>query len=117
MPRTQTRVDGDLGYADGQIFISALDMASVGAGAVTATRNASGSYSLNLAASQTVVLAVSLSNMIFRYGVNDYLQEAFGSAQSNGATGLPVGGYTTLSTASATGPANNVSVAVISSTN
>jgi len=117
MPRTQTRVDGDIGYADGQIFVSALDMASVGAGAVTATKNASGSYSLNIAASQTVVLTACLSNMIFRYGVNDYLQEQFGSAQSNGATGLPVGGYTTLSTASATGPGNNVSVPVLSSVN
>lgn len=100
MSRTQGRVDGDTGYGDGHIFFSALD-GTLTLGAGTATRNGSGSFSLNIGASATTVLTIPLSALLFRYGVQDWLQEQFGSGQAGGAQGFSVGGATCLSTASA----------------
>lgn len=115
MSRTQGRLDSDTGYADGQFFISALDMTAT-SGTVTATRNAAGDFSLNIGNSQTCVLAACLSTLIFRYGVQDWLQEQFGSGIAGGAQGLVVGGYSTLTTSSASA-GSSVNVAVLNSAN
>jgi hypothetical protein len=115
MSRTQGKFESDSGWNDGQIFISALDMDAT-SGTTTPTRNAAGDYSVNIGASQTCVLVVSLSNIIFRYGVQDYLQEQFGSTNAGGAQGLAVAGYTTLTTASAAA-GNGVNIAVVNSAN
>lgn len=115
MSRTQGRSDGDLGYADGHIFIPA-SAGQLTSGTGTFTRNASGSASLNLGNSQTAVLIMRLDALIFRYGVQDWLQEQYGSQQAQGAQGLPVGGYTTYSTASISA-GSNVNIAVKNSAN
>lgn len=115
MSRTQGVLAADTGWGDGQIFIGPGDFEAT-SGTFTATRNASGDVSLNAGASNTGVLIASLSKVLFRYGSQDWLQEQFGGGLLNGAQGLPVGGYTTQSTASASA-GSNVSVAVLSSAN
>jgi hypothetical protein len=115
MSRTQGRISADLGQPDGQIFVSPLDIAVV-SGTATVTRNAAGDFSLNIGNSQTCVLAVSLSTLIFRYGLNDWLQENFGSAQAMGSNGQVVNGFTAVVTANASA-GNNVNVAVGNSAN
>lgn len=118
MSRTQGKYQADSGSNDGQIFISALNMDLI-SGTATITRNAAGDFSYNIGASQTCVFAVALSALLYRYGLQDDLQEQFGAGPgplTYGSQGLTVGGYTTLSTASAA-VGNNVSVAVLSSTN
>lgn len=115
MSRTRGRQDSDLGYADGHIFIGPEAFTAT-TGTAALTRNASGDFSLNIGASQTAVLQCPLDRLIFRYGVQDWLQEQFGSAQAGGSQGLPVGGYSTLTTASATA-GSSVNVAVINSGN
>ncbi|SRR5579885_931657 len=117
MSRTRGRLDSDLGQSDGQIFISAITGTQFSvSGTVTNTRNAAGDYSVNVSASSGVTLVLPLDEQIFRYGVQDWFQEQFGSSQAGGAQGFPVGGYTTVSTASASA-GSNVNVAVISSVN
>jgi hypothetical protein len=111
--RTQGRLDCDTPYADGHVFFSAFD-GSFTAGTGTPTRSGaagSGLYSMALAATDTASLVIPLSGLMFRYGVQDWLQEQFGSQIAGGAQGLAVGGYTALSTAAA-GPGSNVSVPV-----
>jgi hypothetical protein len=54
---------------------------------------------------------MSLSGLMFRYGTGDWLQEQFGSQQSGGAQGKPVGGWTALVTSS-TAAGSNVNVPV-----
>jgi hypothetical protein len=110
MSRTQGRNDADTAYGDGHVFIP-IGAGNLTSGTGTYTRNASGSYSVNLGNSQTAVLGIPLRDLILRYGVQDWLQEQFGSAVSGGAQGLTVGGYTALvSTTAAAG--TNVNVAV-----
>ena len=110
MSRTQAMYSSDLGSADGQIRISPLDITVI-SGTATATRNASGDFSLNIGNSQTVVMAVNLSNIIFRYGLQDYTQENWGSLVAGGSQGLAVSGYTAVVTSSASaGSAVNVAV-------
>src|SRR5271154_77700 len=101
MSRTQGRFDADTFKSDGHVFISALEGVFT-SGTGTATRNAAGSFSINLAATATTILAIPLSYLIFRYGVQDWLQEQFGSAQAGGSQGKPVGGFTALVTSSTT---------------
>jgi hypothetical protein len=113
--RTQGLISADVGQKDGHIFVGPGDF-EVTSGTATATRNASGDVSLNIGASQTCVLVASLSKLLFRYGMQDYVFAEFGSAQAGGAQGLPVGGTTTLTTASA-GAGSFVNVVVLSSTN
>ncbi len=118
MSRTQGKFQADTGSNDGQIFLAPQDFSLV-SGTATLTKNASGDYSWNIGASATCVFVADLSKLIFRYGVQDDLQEQFGSGPgplTYGSQGLAVGGYTTLSTASGA-VGNNVSVAVLSSTN
>src|SRR5271170_4337496 len=110
MSRTQGRLDCDVAYGDGHVFYSALD-GTLTSGTGTATRNAAGSFSLNLGNTQTAVLTIPLSSLIFRYGVQDWLQEQFGSTVAGGAQGKPVMGFTALVTTQATaGTAVNVAV-------
>lgn len=113
MSRTKDRLDCDTGYTDGQIFISALD-GTLTSGTGTATRTASGNYGLSLGNSITAVLVLPLSSLILRYGVQDFLQEQFGSTTAIGAAGKAVGGITTATTASFVA-GTSVNVAVLSS--
>jgi hypothetical protein len=118
MSRTQGKFASDIGWNDGQIFLSALDIDLV-SGTATFTRNASGDYSWNLGASATCVFAVALSSLLFRYGVQDDLQENYGAGPGPllyGSQGEVVGGYTTLTTASGA-VGSNVNLAVLSSVN
>jgi hypothetical protein len=90
MSRTRGRQDSDLGYADGQFFIQAPG----------AAKTASGLYSLALGNSATDTLVFPLEKIVFRYGLQDWTQEQFGSTRAGGSQGLPVNGFTTLTTAS-----------------
>ncbi len=117
MSRTQGRYDNDTARGDGQAFFSALN-GTLTSGTATATRNASGSFSLNLGNSATCILAIPLTALLFRYGVQDWLQEQFGAGPGGlvyGAQGRAVGGYQTLTTASAA-VGSNVNIAVGTST-
>lgn len=110
MSRTQGRYDADTPYGDGHIFVSALD-GTLTSGTGTATRAGAGLFSLNLGATDTAILSIPLTSLIFRYGVQDYLQEQFGSTNAGGAQGKPVGGFTAVVTTQATaGSAVNVAV-------
>lgn len=106
--RTKGRLDCDTGYGDGHIFLSAADAQLIGAGTGTMTRNGAGDFSLNVGVSQTVTMLFALSSLLFRYGLQDDFQEQFGSSAAGGSQGFPVGGYTTLTTASGAvgGPVN-----------
>lgn len=114
MSRTQGRLDSDTAYGDGHVFFSALD-GTLTSGTGTATRNGAGSFSLNLGNTQTAVLTIPLTALIFRYGVQDWLQEQFGSTIAGGAQGLSVPGFTALVTTTASA-GTNVNVAVNTST-
>lgn len=115
MSRTQGRSDQDLGPGDGHIFIPA-SAGQLSSGSGTFTRNASGSVSLNIGNSQTCVLDMRLESLLFRYGVQDWLQEQYGSQEAQGAAGLTVLGYTTYTTASIAA-GNSVSIPVKNSAN
>lgn len=83
MPRTQKRWLADQGMPDGQPFmwLSAGDVYS-GTGATTGY-TASGNFQLSLpTAAQAYVIAKSLNSLLFRTGMQDDLQEFFGSAQT-----------------------------------
>lgn len=97
--RHKGRLDCDSGYGDGHIFLPAAS-ASVVSGTFALTRNAAGNISLNAAASITGVLSFPMAPLIFRYGLQDDFQEQFGSSAAGGAQGVPVGDWTTLTTAS-----------------
>jgi hypothetical protein len=110
MSRTQGRYDADTPHTDGHVFVSALD-GTLTSGTGTPTRVGSGLYTLAIGNTQTAVLQIPLTSLIFRFGEQDSLQEQFGSAAAQGATGVPVNGYTTQTTASVSAGAN-VSIAV-----
>jgi hypothetical protein len=121
--RTKGRYDSDLGYSDGQIFISVADATELSPGSTTGgapliTKNAVGDYSLNITGATTpqVNLLFPLSGIIFRYGLQDDSQQQFGSQAAGGAQGLTVAGTTTITTAS-TVASNVVNVPVVNSAN
>src|SRR5215813_7218147 len=114
MSRTQGRFDQDTANADGHIFLPALS-SNVTSGTATFTRSGLGLSGLAVGNSQTLVMEFPLGDVLVRYGQNDFLQEQFGSQVATGAQGNPVGGYTTVSTSSASA-GTNVSVAVLNST-
>lgn len=122
MPRFQRRVDTDTGYADGHIFIPVLQDFSTGAtppGTQLSTYNTVANISatnLNTAATAYTFFVPMNEYLTQRYGVQDDLQEQFGSGQPVGAQGFQVGQPTTLSTGSSVA-GSNISVAVLSSTN
>lgn len=118
MSRTQTRYDCDQGYTDGIIWLSYNNFAAYGT-APTATRTAKGNYSWAQGSSLTNQYVATLSKTLFRLGLRDYTQNAFGAG---GLGNLPygasngdlVGSPTTQSTASVTakGPGVAVNIAV-----
>lgn len=112
MSRTQSRVDGDLEYKDGLLWIPILPgYATTGSGAVI-NRPAAGRVGTSLPTTATAyVLMIPLGNLLFRAGVQDDLQEQFGSTNAGGAQGLPVPGFTTYTTSSLS-KGNNVSIPV-----
>lgn len=69
----------DLAFPDGQIFIPGLE-AVVTAGAVTITRSGLGLLVASMAAAQTVTLDFNISKALFRTGMQDDAQQAFGQA-------------------------------------
>lgn len=116
MSRTQGRVDSDVPYHDGHVFVSPLDATEFSSsGTVTTVRTAAGNYHIDLAASSSITLAIPLSKMIYRTGLQDWLQEQFGSGvianAGSSANGLRVPAFSTYTTGSLTA-GNNVSVPV-----
>lgn len=82
--RTQGMIQADTPNPDGHIFIPVQTANfQVGAGTAVATPP----YGINPSAAATIVLP--LAEIIFRYGVQDYAQEQWGSTLSGGAQGLP----------------------------
>lgn len=120
MPRHERRIDVDLGYADGHIFlpVKAADI-TTGAGATeVATYNSiTTGVATSLATAATAYTAtVPIGPSIYRYGLQDDLQQQFGSARAGGASGLPTGWPTTLSTSTVTA-GTPTSIPVLSSVN
>ena len=117
MSRTQRGWDTDLPNLDGIIEFSPTDMmVASGSGTTALTRIASGEWSLRLSTTTATQLGIPFSGIIKRFGVQDDLQEQFGSSRAGGAQGLAVGWPTTLSTSSASA-GSSVSVVVLSSVN
>jgi hypothetical protein len=115
MSRTQARLDGDLEYKDGLLWIPILtSYFTTSAGTLTESRPGAGRVAASLGAAGAYVAMIPLGNLLFRAGVQDDLQEQFGSANAGGAQGLPVPGFTTYTTASLA-KGNNVSIPVITS--
>jgi hypothetical protein len=117
MSRTQARLDSDLPYADGHIFIPILpNYVTTGAGAV-ATRPAAGLYGTSLPTTATAyTVMIPLGSLLFRSGVQDDLQEQFGSLVAGGAQGQPTPDQITYQIGSVVAGAN-VNVNVITSGN
>ena len=118
MSRTQGRLDSDTGYEDGVIDLSAGSFSAFG-GTTALTRTAKGNVSWQQSASQTCQYISDLRGMLFRTGLRDYTQNAFGaggvSDNPHGAgSGYRFGSPTTQSTANATakGPGVAVNIAV-----
>jgi hypothetical protein len=93
MARTQRRLDADQGYQDGHIFVPAtsINVTTGASGVVNATsyNGITTAAVLTLSTAATAyVLSVPLSELIFRYGLQDDTQEAFGAG---GLGGVPYG--------------------------
>jgi hypothetical protein len=115
MSRTQGRVDGDQEYKDGLLWIPILtSYFTTSAGTLTESRPAAGRVAASLGAAGAYVAMIPIGNILLRSGVQDDLQEEFGSANAGGAQGLPVPGFTTYTTGALT-KGNNVSIPVITS--
>jgi hypothetical protein len=117
MSRTQARLDSDLPYQDGHIFVPVIPSnITTGAGAV-ANSPGTGLYATSLPTAATAYVAtIPLGAFLFRTGVEDDLQEQFGSLISGGAQGAPVPGQVTYQIGSVVA-GSNVNVNVISSGN
>lgn len=116
MSRTQSRVDSDQSYKDGRISLGPTDFTQV-SGASTITKIATGEYSYHVAASVGAFEAIAgCTGVLFRTGVQDDLQEFYGSLAAGGAQGKPVGATQTLTTNSLTA-GTLVSIPVITSKN
>src|SRR5215831_7611437 len=118
MPRFQRRLDSDTGFADGHIFVPVLPTSVTGSGAVIASayNTVTNVVLTSLPTAVTAYVAnISLNElMVMRYGLQDDLQEQFGTGNPLGAQGLQVGQPTTISTGSSVA-GTNISVAVLSS--
>lgn len=103
--RTQGRQDCDLPYVDGNIIFEASDMLVTG-GTATATRVAKGELSWRFGANQVGVLMIPLGSVLFRSGLQDDLQQQFGSGAASGAQGLaaPPASFTTPASVSGRPP-------------
>ena len=116
MSRTQNRLDADTPQSDGQLPIPGTDFVNTNASVTTYSKIAFGEYSLHCATSATAYQAVGgLNATTLRTGVQDALQELYGSYRAGGAQGLPVGIPLTYATAAVTVPAPSYSQAVVSS--
>jgi hypothetical protein len=103
MPRTQGTYNMDTPFGDGSIALMAgADIVQIaGAGTSALTRIAAGEYSLRTAtASVAYTFFGGVTGLVFRTGVQDDLQEQFGSTRAGGSNLLPVGSPLTLATAS-----------------
>lgn len=112
MSRTQSRLDSDQRYTDGRFSLGPTDFTQV-SGASTITNIATGEYSYHVAASVGAFETLAgLTGAMFRLGLQDDLQEFYGSLRAGGAQGLPVGATSTLTTGSLTaGSPVNIAVA------
>ena len=91
MSRTQLRFESDQAFTDGQLAIPGADFVAV-VGATTYAKIAFGEYSLHCAASATAYTVIAgINSAVFRTGMQDNLQEQFGSNRAGGAQGLAVG--------------------------
>jgi len=90
MSRTVARLTGDTPFTDMMIALSPPGDIISFAGAVTATRVAFGQYVWRTTAATTAYTMVgAVSGVIFRTGVQDDYQQAFGSTRAGGANNLP----------------------------
>jgi hypothetical protein len=117
MSRTQGLQHQDTPFPDGIITFSPTDMIiATGTGTGAYTRIASGEWSLRVSTNTASQVMVPVSGVLRRYGMQDFLQEAFGNALPRGSHGLPVGWPNTLSTGSSVA-GSAINVAVLSSVN
>jgi hypothetical protein len=118
MSRTVSRLVSDQPFSDMTVSLSPPgDIVAAGATVQTLTRIAAGEYSWRAATATTAYTFVGgVSGIIFRTGLQDDYQQAFGSARAGGAANLPVGFPQTLSTGSIVA-GTNVTVNVFSTVN
>ena len=118
MPRTQRRLDGDLGYADGHFFIPISVGNVTGAGAVQQTTAYNGISNLSFVSLPTAATAYvatfPLGSVLFRYGLQDDIQEQFGAGASGvafGANALNQAAAVTCTTTA--GPASSITTLTV----
>ena len=101
MSRTTARLDADTPYQDGLVpLIPGADIIGITAGS-TFTKIATGEFSVHYAAAAgAVVIMAGVSGLIYRTGVQDDGQSAFGSTRAGGPLGQPLASPLTLMTAS-----------------
>lgn len=118
MSRTQSPQLYDTPFPDGIITIQALsDMqAATGGGTAAFTKIATGEWSLRISTTTATSVGIALAGILRRYGMQDFVQNQFGSTKAGGAQGFPVGWPTTLSTGSSLA-GTAINVAVLSSVN
>lgn len=117
MSRTQRNWLGDLPKLDGMIWFGPDEMSLAAGGATGAiTRVASGIWSLRISTTSAGQISIPIDGSVIRRGMQDDLQEQFGSLRAGGAQGLPIGWPNTLSSSSATA-GSAVSVSVLSTVN
>jgi hypothetical protein len=99
-------------------MVPGAGLAQIGSigGTVALTKIAAGEYSLRTSSATQAYGFVGAVSGIYRMGMQDDLQEFFGSLRAGGAQGLPIGQPTTLATASITA-GTLVSVTVDSTVN
>lgn len=114
MSRTQGRLDSDQPYKDGLVFFP-IKVGDFTTGTPTITRPGAGQVGVSLAGSATAYVAMmTLPFLVLRTGVQDDLQEFFGSANAGGAQGLAVPGLLEYSIGALT-PGINKTINVTSS--
>jgi hypothetical protein len=120
MSRTVANLQADNTYPDMLVpLMPGADVVQVAVSTETSKiiRVAAGQYALQTAtASVAYTILGGVTGLVYRTGVQDDYQEAFGSSRAGGALGLPIGWPQTLSTGS-TVAGQNVSIPVNSSVN
>jgi hypothetical protein len=104
MSRTQGRIQADLPNTDGYVpLMPGADIFQAVLAAETSAYHkiAAGEYSIRTtSASDAYSIIGGVTGIVYRVGMQDDLQEQFGSARAGGAQGLPVGVPLTLGTSS-----------------
>jgi hypothetical protein len=114
MSRTQGRLDSDQAYKDGLIFFP-IKVGDFTTGTPVITRPGAGQVGVSLTGSATAYVAMmSLPFLMLRTGVQDDLQEYFGSLNAGGANAGPVPGLLQYSVGSLTA-GNSVTIQVANS--